>query len=142
VIANQILIESPIRKAAVPVGLILGAISFALGVFSFYFTTTMTSSMIMMLFSPLIFSVILPIVIAVFFTLDLRKKIGGYWSFKQATSGIFIMFLISTIVSTIGTGFIFGKLIEPDMVGKTKTVMVNAVTELMEKSNASQEKNR
>ena len=29
--------------------------------------------------------------LAIYFVLDLRKKIGGYWSFREALSNIFIM---------------------------------------------------
>lgn len=131
--------NTAIRKAAIPSGLILGIISTVLTVFSFYFVTGMTTSMWLMLFSPMIFSIILPLVIAIFFILDLRKKIGGFWSFKQAVSGIFIMLTISAIISTVG-GWAFSKTIEPDMMEKTKSAMVTAVTEMMESTGAPQEK--
>lgn len=38
--------------------------------------------------------------LAVYFTLDLRKKIGGYWSFREALTNIFLMFFVQVVIST------------------------------------------
>ena len=32
--------------------------------------------------------------LAVYFTIDLRRKIGGYWSFREALGNIFLMFFV------------------------------------------------
>lgn len=135
----ELVADSTVRKSAVTSGLILGVVSSVLSILSFYFTTTMTSSMWLIIFSPLIFSIIIPIVIAVFLIIDLRKKIGGFWSFKQATTGAFIMFIISSIVSFLLVSLLFAKVIEPNMINKSQDAMVNAVTAMMEKTNAPQE---
>ncbi|RYY33129.1 MAG: DUF4199 domain-containing protein [Sphingobacteriaceae bacterium] len=131
--------DSTVRKAAVAPGLILGVVSSFLGIFSFYFTTTMTASMWLIIFSPLIFSLIIPIVVAIFLIKDLRKKIGGFWSFKQATSGSFVVFLVSFAISFIVVNLLFAKVIEPDMIAKSRDATVNSVTAMMEQANAPQE---
>jgi hypothetical protein len=137
--AEKTELDLAIRKNAINSGIVLGAVSFVLGIFSFYYITSMTSSFWMIIFGPLIFSVILPIIISVFTMLDIRKKIGGFWNFRQATTGAFIMFMVCYILSGVAS-FGFRKLIEPDMVLKTQTAMVDATTAMMEKSGADQEK--
>lgn len=131
--------EKAIKTNALNSGLILGIISFVFSIISFYVITS-TTSVVMIFLGPVLFSIILPIVVSVFITLDLRKKIGGYWTFRQATTGAFIMFFVSYLLSTILNYGIFSKFIEPNMVQKTETAMVNAVTSMMEKQNIDQDK--
>jgi len=138
--AEQTELNKLIKKNALNSGLVLGGVSLVLGIFSFYFITSMTSSFWMIIFGPLIFAIIMPIIIAIFMAKDLRKKIGGFWNFKQAVTGIFIMFLVSAALSRVLNDYVFAKLIEPDMVQKMETAMVNATTSMMEKSGADQEK--
>lgn len=132
-------IESAIKKNGLISGLLLGGVLFALSIFSFYFITSMTSSFWMIIFGPVIFSVIVPIVVSVFMSLDMRKKIGGFWTFKQATTGIFIMFMVCYLLSS-GLSWVYTKTIEPEMVQKTQTAMVDATTAMLEKSGADQTK--
>jgi len=131
-------LEQKIRKDSLISGLLLGVILLVLSIFSFYFITTMASGM-MTLVGPLLFSIIIPILLVIFFCIDVRKKIGGYWSFKQATTGIFIMLFAAYIVQTIGRDLIFGKLVEPQMVEKTQAAVMKSTTDMLEKSGASQE---
>src|SRR5258708_7929647 len=98
----------------------------------------MNLSFLMVIFWPFIFSIILPIIVVVFFCLDIRKKVGSYWSFKQATTGIFIMFFMAYVVQSIGRDVIFAKLIEPNMVQKTQEAVMNATTAMLEKTGADQ----
>jgi hypothetical protein len=131
-------LDQKIRKQSFQYGLILGAILLVLGIFSFYFIIGMTSSFWLVIFGPFIFSIILPIIVVVFFCLDIRKKVGGYWSFKQATTGIFIMFFMAYVVQSIGRDVIFAKFIEPNMVQKTQEAVMNATTAMLEKTGADQ----
>lgn len=133
-------LDTIIRKNALISGLILGGALLVLGIFTFYFITSMTTSIWMISFGPLVLSIILPLVLAVIISIDLRKKSGGYWTFKQATTAMFIMFLVCYAVQSIGRDAIFGTLIEPQMVEKTKTAVVNATSAMMEKSGADQAK--
>ncbi|MFD2146578.1 DUF4199 domain-containing protein [Mucilaginibacter antarcticus] len=129
-------IDKLIKKEGFEKGLLLGVIMLALGIFTFYFITEMTDSMWMIVFTPVITSIILPLVIAVFFTLNLRKAIGGYWDLRKAVTGIFIMFVTSYALSSIGRDIIFAKLVEPQMTDKMAKAIVNATTAM--KSGAEQ----
>jgi hypothetical protein len=132
-------LDQLVRKKSLEKGLVLGVILLVTGIFTFYFITGMTDNMWLIIFAPLLFSVILPLVIAVFFTIGLRKEIGGFWTFRQAVTGVFIMFFTAFILSFVGRDLLFAKLIEPDMVEKMQTSMVNSTTAMMEKTGAEQE---
>jgi hypothetical protein len=119
-------LEKKIRIISVKSGLILGVILVALGILSFYYITNVSSSAIMFVLVPMLFSLIVPILVVVFICLNVRKKIGGYWNLRQATTGIFIMFFIGYVIQTAGRDFIFAKLIEPDMVQKTQDAFLRA----------------
>jgi hypothetical protein len=70
----------------------------------------------------------------------MRKKIGGYWSLKASYNRhIFIMFMVSYLLSA-ALNWTYVKVIEPDMVGKMQTAMVNATASMLEKSGADQAK--
>lgn len=68
----------------------------------------------------------------------MRRRIGGYWDFKQAVTGAFIMFLISYAILAIGRDVVFTRMVEPDMVSKTEAVMLNARSESLKAQGASQ----
>lgn len=126
-----------LKPEAAKNGIGFGLIALILGVISSYVLVS-TSSLAMIFISPIVISVILPIIIAIFFARDLRKKIGGYWNLRQATSGMFIMFLVSYVIS-VGGNFIFNKLIEKDMTSRIQTSVVNASLQLMKNQGASEE---
>jgi hypothetical protein len=132
-------LNQQIRKIGLSSGLLLGVITLVLGIFSFYFITQMTTSFWMVvLVGPLVISLVIPIIILVFFCIDFRKRIGGYWTFRQATTGIFIMLFVAYIIGAIGRDLIFVKLVEPNMVEKTQDAVVNATRSMMEKSGSDQ----
>ncbi|MEB0260403.1 MULTISPECIES: DUF4199 domain-containing protein [unclassified Mucilaginibacter] len=131
-------LDKSIKKNAVPVGLILGVIVTVISILSFYVMTS-TTSIILISAAPIVLSVIIPIILAVIYSKQLRTKIGGFWNFRQATSGIFIMLLISFAVQFVVRDMVFAKVIEPDMVSKMEVSMTTAVSQMLEKSKASQE---
>ena len=133
-------LDSSIKKNALNDGLILGVISFVLGLITFYGIISAGTSLWLVVALPILLSVIVPIALAVYFCLNLRKKIGGYWNFRQATTGIFIMFIVAYGVQTIGRDLLFVKLVEPDMAQKTQDAVVRSSTALMEKADTPQEK--
>jgi len=130
-------LETDNKKNALFSGIALGAVMFVLGIIVYYIIIA-SASIWVISFVPLVISVILPIFIVIALGLDLRKKAGGYWTFKQATTAMFIMFIIAYGVSTIARDYIFVKLVEPDMVQKTEMAVVNATTNMMEKSGTEQ----
>jgi len=132
--------DNEIRKKSATSGLLLGVILMVLSIFSFYFITSIANSFWMITFGPIIFSVLIPLVVTGIFGSDLRKKIGGFWTFKQATTAMFVMMLVSYAITYVGANVIFGKLIEPQMVEKTQAAVTNATTQMMEKQGVDQEK--
>jgi len=130
--------DKQLKKQAAIKGVILGLILGVLGILSFYFMTTMATSFIMIIGGPFVLSIIIPIILGALFCVDLRKSVGGFWNFKQAVTGIFVMFFLSLVMSFLIRDMLFAKVIEPNMVEKTQTAMVNAVTNMLEKSSASQ----
>lgn len=84
------------------------------------------------------FQLVIGIALAVYFILDIRKKVGGYWSFKEALSNIFLMFITQALIVYAFT-IIFGKVIEPDYAVKMKDIMVNNTTTMLERLGKSQE---
>jgi cytochrome c biogenesis factor len=132
-------LDQQIRKKAIDSGILLGAISIVLSIFSFYLVTSIGKSFFVVVFGPVVI-VILSLAIMVVFAAQLRKKIGGFWTFRQATTGIAVMLFVSALLNVIVYNLAFGKLIEPKMIDKMETAMVGATTQMMEKSNADQDK--
>jgi hypothetical protein len=126
-----------LKPEAAKNGIGLGLISLILGVISAYLLVGASSLMAVFLI-PICIGLIVPIGIAVFFSFDLRKKIGGYWDLRQATSGIFIMFLVAYLISVAGN-LAFNKLVEPDMSARVQTAVVNATESMMKSQAADQE---
>jgi hypothetical protein len=119
-------VEQRIRMHFIKNGLLLGAVLLTLSILSFYFITEINKSPVLFVAAPIIFSLVIPIITVVMFCLYGRKKIGGYWTFKQATTGIFIMFFIAYLIQTAGRDLIFAKIIEPHMIDKTEAAFINA----------------
>lgn len=69
--------------------------------------------------------------LAIYFTIDLRKKIGGYWSFREALGNIFLMFFVQVVIYTIFTTA-FAKWIEPRYANMMREVTLNATTQMAE----------
>lgn len=76
--------------------------------------------------------VVIGILLAVFFCIDMRKKAGGYWTFGEALWNIFAMFLMSMALVYIFT-IAFGKFIDTSY-PETMKEMVLSKTESTYKS--------
>jgi tetrahydromethanopterin S-methyltransferase subunit G len=131
-------IDKAIKKQGFEKGLLLGVILLVLGIFTYYLIVSLTTSMMVIVFAPVLTSIILPLFIAVLFTLNLRKSIGGFWDFRRAVTGIFIMLLTSQMLSTLGKDVVFAKLVEPQMADKMANSIISATTVMMEKSGMDQ----
>jgi len=132
-------LNQKIRKAGAINGVIFGIIFLVLGIFLFYFVTSMTTNFWMItIIAPISVTFLIPIAVAIWLCFDLRKKIGGFWNFRQATTGIFIMFFVCYLVSTLGN-LCFSTFIEPDMTTKMKTVYASSITQMMQKQGADQD---
>jgi len=76
--------------------------------------------------------------LAIYFTLDLRKKIGGYWTFREAMKNIFIMFIVQVVVVTLFTTA-FAKWIEPSYANTMREISLNAATRMAETFSSDQD---
>lgn len=85
-----------------------------------------------------IITIAIGIGLAIYFTIDLRKKIGGYWSFREALGNIFLMFFVQVIVYTIFTTA-FAKWIEPGYANMMREATLNATTQMAEAFSSDQE---
>jgi hypothetical protein len=71
--------------------------------------------------------------------IDVRKKIGGYWSFGDAFKSLLIMSVLLVVCST-AYNFVIFKYVDPEMPAKVNAVMLETTTSMMEKFGASQPK--
>lgn len=115
------------KKIALTNGLIWTAINIFIFLATYYAMPKLFGS-----FSFSIISFLISIGLAIYFILDIRKKIGGYWSFKEALSNIFIMFFVQYLLYTL---FVlgYGKWIEPGYVEHMREISLNATVEVAER---------
>ena len=118
--------QRQMQKKAALSGLVFGVISLVIGIAALYVIAD-TNSMAVVIGSPIVLSFILPIILAVYFCLNLRKQVGGYWSFREATSGIFVLFISAYLVYSAGN-YVFAKAVDPNINKAVKENIVN-VTE-------------
>ena len=92
-----------LNKQIINNGIILGILSVAMQIIIYYAFPSIIGS-----FSFSIIFAIFSLLLYIFFTLDLKKKVGGYWTFKEALKGIFVMSLIGNSLSSV-VNFVFFK---------------------------------
>lgn len=97
-----------LNKAASTNGVIIGTLSVVIGIVTYYMFPSLLGSM-----SFGIGTLVVSLLIYIFFTLDLRKKIGGYWNFREALKGIFLMAFIAGLLYSV-VNYVFYKFVEPD----------------------------
>jgi hypothetical protein len=96
-----------LNQAAATNGLIIGIITSVIGIVIYYVAPSLMGS--------LSFGIgvsALSLVLYIIFTIDLRKKIGNFWSFRTALKGIFLMAFTAGIVN-MAINFVFYRFIEP-----------------------------
>ncbi len=125
------------RQYAIILGLVLGVIMVLLTAPPMYYYAS-SDSFWMVIIGPVITGFFLPLVVAVILTLRLRRAHGGYWGFREATTSIFTMMLIATIISSLG-GFVFEKYVDPTMRERYLRNISNNSIQFMEQSGASTE---
>lgn len=82
--------------------------------------------------------IIVGIGLAIYFTLEIRKHIGGFWTFRDAISAIFVLLITPSIILYFFS-LAFGKWIEPEYNKIITEASLNATTELMERISSDQE---
>lgn len=126
--------DKDLNKLALNNGLAIATITIAIQLITYYAAPNLLGAtwygMLITLFS---------VGIYVFFTFDLRKKVGGYWSFKEALSGVFIMSLVANLASSI-FNFVFYRFIEPGAYEKVRGYVEDGITATFEKMGMSGDK--
>src|SRR6476469_4644071 len=92
-----------LRKAAITNGVIWAVINIAIFLLVYYVKPDLMAS-----FAYGLIQFAVGLGLAIYFCIDLRNKVGGYWSFKTALGAIFTMFLTQALIVYFFT-IIFGK---------------------------------
>ena len=122
-----------LKTEALKNGAIWGGINLVIFLITWYIMPSVMSSF---WFTGL--SILIGILLAVFFTLDLRKKTGGFWSFGEALWPIFAMFLTSMALVFLFT-VVFGKYIDPSYPVKMKELSLASSEKMMTSLGVSDE---
>jgi hypothetical protein len=125
--------ESTSNKLAINNGLFIGGISAVLNILIYYIYPQMMGNTLYG-----IFMMFIAMGLYVFFTIDLRKKIGGFWSFKEALKGIFLMSFIAGLLSTF-VNFVFYKFIEPGAFEQISGIIIENLSVTYEKLGMDQD---
>ncbi len=121
------------KKKSIIYGVILGVISFVLGLGIMNIVPRLDSFWSVMALEFVVNTGVFAIISAVF-AFALRKANGGYWSFSIALKTIFLMLATSTVISTIGTQ-IYVNFVNTELQEKVLTHTINLTIEYMEKNN-------
>jgi uncharacterized membrane protein YvlD (DUF360 family) len=84
-------------------------------------------------------TLIIVIALFVILGLDVRKKIGGFWSFGVTFKSLMIMAVILCVCSTT-YNFILFKYIDPELPSKVSAVMLDKTTTALQKAGIDQSK--
>jgi hypothetical protein len=126
-----------LRKNSIIKGIILGVILLAGSIFSYYLITSLTQTPWLIIFGPYFFAILVPLFATIGFCMDMRRRLGGYWSLRQAVTAIFIMFITCYVLLSIGRDLVFARVIEPDMAPKTEAVMIRVKGQALKAGGAS-----
>lgn len=122
-----------LNKASATNGIIIGILSFVIGIVTYYMFPSLLGSM-----SFGIGTLVVSLLIYIFFTLDLRKKIGGYWNFREALKGIFLMAFVAGVLYSV-VNYVFYKFIEPDAFEKISGYVEEGVSRTLESMGMNQD---
>jgi hypothetical protein len=127
--------DSEINKLSVRHGLLIGGIAVILYIIFYLIDPLLqyTNTMISLL------STVIVIALFVVLGLDVRKKIGGYWSFGEAYKSLIIMSVFVVLLYTI-CGFVMFKYVNPQLPEKVNSVMLDKMTETFTKLGLDQTK--
>ncbi len=121
------------KSLALKYGLIWAGINVVVFLFIYYGAPQLIGS-----WKQSVLQLIIGVGLAIYFTLEIRKQIGGFWTYREAISAIFVLFIIPSIILFIFS-FVFGKWIEPGYNDRISEATLNTTTELMEKITTDQE---
>lgn len=122
-----------LNKAALNNGLLIGILSAVIAIVTYYMFPSMLGSM-----GYGLGTLVVSLLIYIFFTIDLRKKIGGYWNFREALKGIFLMAFVAGLFYSI-FNLVFYKFIEPGAFEKISGFVEQGMTKTFESMGMEQE---
>ena len=122
------------KKESIKYGVILGVISFLLGIVVLYVSKHVESFWMLTSMSFGI-NTVLYMLIALAFAYTLRKQNGGFWNFSIAVKSTFLMLLISTVLATVST-MVFVNVINPALQEEVLRNTINITIEQLENSGA------
>lgn len=121
-----------LKKEALRFGLIWAGIDVVLFLLTYYVKPDMMGSI-----PYAVVGFLIKIGLAIYFSLELRKAAGGFWTFKEALSAIFVMFIVSTVLMQIFS-VLFAH-IEPSYVSKMTEISEKSTIAMLEKMGSSQD---
>ena len=133
-------LEQNIKKNGFKNGLILGVVIAILNILSFYLITATSISAMLFILAPIVCRAVIPMIVLLLLCFRVRKNVGGLWTFKQATTGIFIMLITAYVINLAGKDLLFDKVIEPNSVEKTKTAAIAVKASNMKERGFTQDK--
>lgn len=95
-----------IKQEALKNGLIWGAVNIVIFLVTWYVMPNLMSS-----YWYAGFSFLIGLALAIFFCLDMRKKVGGYWTFGEALWPIFVTFVLGMALVFV-FNILFGKYVD------------------------------
>jgi len=99
---NEPFPEKKVDKESQKYGAYLGVILLAIGIASVYLLVNLSNFLVVSILSGGVQFIVL-MGLAAYFSLEMRKTAGGYWTFKQAFRGIFAMLAIVAVIVQLGT---------------------------------------
>lgn len=122
------------KKESIKYGVVLGVISFLLGIIVLFVSKHVESFWML---TSLSFGVntVVYMLVALAFAYTLRKKNGGFWNFSIALKSNFLMLLISTILATVTT-MLYVHVINPTLQEEVLRNTINITIEQLESSGA------
>jgi hypothetical protein len=127
-------INSVIKRKGVIHGIYFGILLLILGIFLYYYKTQLTESFFMIAVGADYIMWLVRAILAALFCYTLRIKIGGYWNVRQATTGIFIMFLVTYAIQFVGRDLVFEKVIDKNVAINTHNSFTNANQKLFKEN--------
>ncbi|WP_207531621.1 DUF4199 domain-containing protein [Desertivirga arenae] len=125
------------QKQAAVYGLLYGVVILIIGIIALYWIAS-TRAMPVIIASPVLLSFAIPVGLAIFFTLKLRNYAGGYWSMREAASGIFIMFLTAYFIYSLGN-YVYAHKVDKGITERVQLNIVKVTTDFASKQNVPTE---
>jgi len=107
-----------IKNEALKNGLIWGAINIVIFLVTWYVAPSLMSS-----YWYAAISFLIGLALAIFFCTDMRKKVGGYWTFGEALWPIFVTFVLAMGLVFV-FNILFGKYIDPTYPEQMKEMVI------------------